>query len=176
MATITIHYGDWGPPVTVTQTDPPSTWEIDYPNLADGDHRRILETGEHAVLRAGGDCLLVTCAPEQEELHDQLERWPASMISKAEDRYTIELVAPAADGLIHDDFDFRTPLGKITCPTCVERIAESWTRVRREAFKTKATPQQISALTHLIAEAYTRLGQLEASLNVPPPHFDDTAD
>ena len=95
--------------MTVTQTVPPCTWELDHPNAADGDHRRILKAAEHAVLRVGGDRLAVTCAPEQEELHDQLERWSASRISKADDRYTIELVAPAADGLIHDDFDFRTP-------------------------------------------------------------------
>ena len=151
MTTITIHYGDSGLPVTVTQTDPPSSWELNHPNAADGDHRRILKAAEHAVLRPGGDRLVVTCAPEQEERRDRLARWPASMISKDNDKYTIQLIAPAADGLTHDDLDFRTPLGKITCPTCVQRIAESWTRALLEAFNTRATPHLISALTHLIA-------------------------
>ncbi len=141
MTTITIHYGDWGPPVTVTQTDPPSTWELDYPKAADGDHRRILKAAEHAVLRARGDCLVVTCPADQKGPREQLQRRPQSIAAKTGDRYTIQLIAPAADGLIHDDFDFHTPLRKITCPTCVERIAESRTRARREAFRTKATPQ-----------------------------------
>ena len=175
MTTITIHYGDCGPPVTVTQTDPPSTWEFDYPKEAAGDHRRILKAAEHTVLPAGGDRLIVTCPPEQHHLQQQLERWPAPTISRAGDRYAIKIIAPAADGLIHDGFDFRTPLGKITCPTCVERIAESRTRARQEAFKTKATPQQIFALTHLIAEAYTRLAQIEEDLQIPPPTFADQA-
>ena len=175
MDAITVHYGDWRPPATVTQTDPPSTWELDHTNTADGDHRRILTAAEHAVLPAGGDHLVIVRPAEQQDLRDQLERWPASMISQAGDRYTIQLIPPAADGLLHDDFDFRTPRGKITCPTSVERVAEGRTKARREAFKTKATPQQSSPLSHLVAEAYTRLDQLEASLNVPPPHFDDTA-
>ena len=175
MTTITIHYGDCGPPVTVTQTDPPSTWELDYPNAGNSGHLRILKAAEHAVLRAGGDRLVVTCLPEQEKLREQLERWPTPTVSKAGDQFTIQLIAPAADGLIHDDFDFRTPLGRITCPTCVERIAESRTRARREAFRTKATPQQISALTHLIAEAYTRLAQIEEASRIPPPTFTDRA-
>lgn len=167
MTTITIHYGDCGPPVTVTQTDPPSTWELNYPEAAHGDHRRILKAAEHAILRAGGDRLVVTCPADRKGLREQLQRRPPSIVAKTSDRYTIQLIAPAADGLIHDDFDFRTPLGKITCPTCVERIAESRTRARREAFTTRATPQQISALTHLIAEAYTRLAQIEEALHIP---------
>ena len=74
MTTITIHYGDCGPPVTVTQTDPPGTWELDYPKAADGDHRRILKAAEHAVLRAGGDRLVVNYPPEQQGLREQLSR------------------------------------------------------------------------------------------------------
>ena len=175
MTTITIHYGEWGPPVTVTQTDPPSIWELDYPNPADGNHRCILKAAEHTVLRAGGDRLVVTCPADQKGLWEQLQRRPQSIVAKTGDRYTIQVIAPTADGLIHDDFHFRTPLGRITCPTCVERIAEGRTRARREAFNIRAIPQQISSLSHPVAEAYTRLGQLEASLNVPPPHFDDTA-
>ena len=171
MTTITIHYGYWGPPVTVTQADRPSTWELDYPSPADGDHRRILKAAEHDVLGAGGDRLVVTCPADQTGLREQLRRRPQSTIAKTGDRYTIQLVAPAADGLIHDGFDFRTPLGRITCPACLERIAESRTRARREAFNTRATPQQISALTHPIAEAYTRLAQIEEAFRTPPTAF-----
>ena len=175
MTMVTVHYGDWGPPVTVTQTDPPNTWELDYPKAAASDHRRILKAAEHAVLRACGDRLAVIYPAEQKGLREQLQRRTQSIVAKTGDRYTIQLIPPATDGLLHDDFDFRTPLGKITCPTSVERVAESRTKARREAFKTRATPQQTAPLSHLVAEAYTRLGQLEASLNVPPPHFDDTA-
>ena len=82
MTTITIHYGDWGPPVTVTQTDPPSTWELNYPKAAAGDHRRILKAAEHAVLHAGGDRVVVGCPPEQHDLCEQLERWPTPAASK----------------------------------------------------------------------------------------------
>ena len=146
-----------------------------YPKDADGDDRRILKAAEHAVLRAGSDRLVVTCPADQKGLREQLQRQPQSIVAKTDDRYTIPLIVPTADGLIHDDFDFRTPLGKTTCPTCVERIAESRTRARREAFTTRATPQQISALTHLIAEAYTRLAQIEEALHIPPPTFADQA-
>ena len=171
MDTITIHYGIWGPAVTVAETGVPNTWELEIPRTAVGDHRRVLKAAEHAVLRAGGDRLVVTCPPEHQDLRELLERWPTATPSQKGDQYTIELIAPAADGLIHEDFDFHTPLSRITCPTCVERIAESRTRARREAFKTKATPQQISALTHLIAEAYTRLAHIEESPRLPPPSF-----
>ena len=175
MDTITIHYGIWGPAVTVAETDTPNTWELEFPRTAVGNRHRVLKAAEHAVLRAGGDRLVVTCPPEREDLREQLESWPTATLSEDGDQYIIELIAPAADGLIHEDFDLRTPLSRITCPTCVERIAESRTRARREAFRTKATPQQISALTHLIAEAYTRLAQIEESLRLPPPTFADQA-
>lgn len=81
MTTIAIHYGDRGPPVTVTQKDPPGTWELDHPYAADGDHRHILKAAEHAVLRASGDRLVVTCSPEDKDLREQLERWPTATLS-----------------------------------------------------------------------------------------------
>lgn len=118
MTTITVHYGDWGLPVTVTQTNPPCTWELDYPSSAESDHRNILRAAEHTVLHTGADRLVATCPHEQEDPRERLESWPTSTISEASDRYAIELVIHAPYGLIHDDFDLRIPLGKTTCSTC----------------------------------------------------------
>ena len=60
-------------------------------------------------------------------------RWDFKEDAKLYEDGEVILTGPCADGFIHDD-DFRTPLQRITCPTCVGRIAQSRTKRRRDAF------------------------------------------
>ena len=175
MDAITIHYGYSGPPVTVRETDSPTTWELDYPRITTGDTLRILKAAEHAVLRAGGDRLVVTRRPEQQALRAHLDRWPAASVSKDGNAYTIALIALSDDGLTHDSFDSTTPLGRIDCLICVQRAIQSRTRARHEASIAKAPPQHLASLTHLVAEAYTRLAQIEESHQIADHPYADQA-
>ena len=85
-------------------------------------------------------------------------------ITRNRDRYTLELMVPAKDGYIHDDFDFRIPLRRITCLTCVERIAERRARKRREAFGKGSA--EVARHTRLVAEPYMRLAEIEEDLKL----------
>lgn len=67
---------------------------------------------------------------------------------------------------MHDDFDFRTPLGRITCPTCVERFARKRARAREDAFDEYNGPREIARHTRLVAEAYARLAEIEENLDL----------
>ena len=120
--------------------------------------RRTLRNAEAAVLRNGGERLAVTCPPDQEGMRETLDRLPDRMVSRTGDRYTIELIVPAEDGYVHDDYDFRTPLSRITCPTCVERIAKSRTKERRRAFGHGNGPREIAR--------HPRLAEIEEDLKV----------
>ena len=100
----------------------------------------------------------------------------------------LDIVVAGEDGFVHDDDDFRTPLARITCPTCVNRIARSRTKKREEALGKGNGPKEIArhtrliagaytrliagAYTRLIAGAYTRLAEIEENLEIrtAPPH------
>ena len=86
-----------------------------------------------------------------------LEECGASKASLTADRYLLELMAPGEDGYVHEDDDFRTPLHRITCFTCVGGIAERRTKKREEAFGEGNGPREIVRHTRLVAEAYARL-------------------
>ena len=96
----------------------------------------------------------------------KLDSLPESAVSRTGDRYRMELAAPGPDGFIHDDDDFRTPLHRITCPTCVERIAERRTKERRRAFGRGNSPREIASDTRLAAQAHTRLAEIEENPQV----------
>ena len=85
-------------------------------------------------------------------------------VSREGARFAIQLIAPAENGLIHEDDDFRTPLRRITCPTCVGRIAKSRTRRREDAFGKREGPNAIAEHSRQVAEAYTRLAEIEEAL------------
>ena len=61
---------------------------------------------------------------------------------------------------------FRTPLHRITCPTCVERFARKRAQTREEAFGEHNGPKAIARHTRLVAEAYTRLAEIEEDLDL----------
>ena len=82
-------------------------------------------------------------------------------VSRTGERYVLELLSPGQDGFIHDDFDFRAPLHRLTC---VNRIAESRTRARQDAMGKTPGPRAIAKHSRLIAEAYARLAEIEENL------------
>ena len=165
MRHITINVGDDGPKVSVHETDSTDTWELEWSgHLNEQYARRILKAAETVVLRNGGERLVLTCRPDDEVMRAQLDRWRPSTVSRAANRYAIELIVPAEDGFIHDDDDFRTPLQRITCPTCVERIAQSRTKRRQDAFGKNKGAKAIAEHSRRVAEAYCRLAEIEEAM------------
>ena len=125
--------------------------------------RRMLDAAKNVVLPNGGERIVFICGADQEAMRVELGKRVASEVSREGDRYTIELIVPDENGLIHDD-DFRTPLHRITCTTCVSRIAESRTQRRLDARIKREGPKAIAVHSRLIAEAYTRLAETEEAL------------
>ena len=167
MRNITIHTGRDGPKVSVRETETPGTWELEWTGDIEQRHaRRVLKAADNAVLRNGGERILITCSADQEVLSAELDKWPPSIVPRTGDRRTMELITQADDGLIHDDDDFRTPLERITCPTCVERFARSRTKRRQDAFGKGQGPKEIAKHSRLIAEAYARLAEIEENLEI----------
>ena len=154
-----------GPRISVRETETPGTWELEWTGDIEQRHaRRMLKAAENAVLRNGGERILLTCSADQEILSAELDKRPPSIVSRSGDRCAMELITPGDDGFIHDDDDFRTPLERITCPTCVERFARSRTTHRQDAFGKQEGPKEIAKHSRLIAEAYTRLAEIEENL------------
>ena len=77
----------------------------------------MLRNAETAVLKNGGELLIITCPVDQEAMREALDRCMASTADQTGDRYRLGLMAPAEDGFVHDDEYFRTPLHRITGPT-----------------------------------------------------------
>ena len=135
MKTIVIRTGDQHLMVAVRETEDPATWELEWAGVAEGQHPRLmLKTAENIVLRNGGERIVLTCGAEQKAMVAELGRRPDPTVFREGARFAIQLIAPAEDGRIHDDDDFHTPLRRITCPTCVGRIAKGRTRRREDAF------------------------------------------
>ena len=167
MRRITIHIGSNGPKVSVRETETPDTWELEW--TGDIEQRyahHVLMAAETTVLKNGGERFVFTCSADEEILRAELDKWPAKMVSSAGDRYAMELITPGDDGHIHDDDDFRTPLQRIICVTCVARIAESRLRQREEAFAKRPGPKEIAKHSRLVAEAYARLAEIEENLKI----------
>lgn len=164
---ITVLKDKQGFTATVKETDAPGTWELEWTGVPDaGRARRMLNDAETLVLRSGGEVLVVNCPEEQAAVRGWLDKWPEHISSRTGDRYRLQLIYEAEDGLVHDDFDFRTPLRRITCPTCVEGFARKRTQTREGAFNEHNGPKEIARHTRLVAEAYTRLAEIEEDLDL----------
>ena len=85
-------------------------------------------------LRHGGDKLVIDGGREEEAIRERLARWPENLITETDTGYIIDLIVPDGEGEVHEDLDDRTPLPRITCPTCVERIAHKRIERREDAF------------------------------------------
>ena len=164
---ITVLRDKQGFTATVSETDSPGTWELEWTGAPDsGRARRMLRNADSEVLRNGGEVLIVRCPEEQAAVRQQLDGWPESARSRTGGRYRLQLIYEAEDGLIHDDFDFRTPLHRITCPTCVEGFTRERARERENAFDEHNGPREIARYTRLVAEAWTRLAEIEETLDM----------
>ena len=158
---ITVLRDEQGFTATVRETDTPGTWELKWTGAPDsGRAYRMLRNAGTTVLRNGGEVLLVDCPEGQAAAREKLENWPASSRSRTGGRYRLQLIHEAEDCLIHDD-DFRTPLHRITCPTCLERFTRKRARQREEDFDGHNGPVEIARYTRLVAEAWTRLAEIE---------------
>ena len=167
MRNIPIRIERAGPRVSVRETETPGTWELEWTGDIEQRHaRRMLKAAENAVLQNGGERILLTCSAELEILSAELDKRPPTIVSRSGDRYAMELITPGDDGFIHDDDDFRTPLERITCPTCVERFTKSRTNHRQDAFGKQEGPKEIAKHSRLIAEAYARLAEIEENLEI----------
>ena len=155
------------PPSTfvIRPAQDPGTMELEWPGAPGaGQALRMLRAAETAILQRDRERMELTCTPDQKGVLEILARWPDNLVTRDGDRYTVQLVYTAEDGYIHEDDDDRTPLHRITCPTCVERIAKSRTRARDSAMGGKNTPKEIAGLSRRIAEAYNRLAEIEEVL------------
>ena len=165
MKRVVINMVDQGLRIAVRETEDPATWELELPGVAEERSvHHMLNSAESVVLRNGGERIVFTCNADQEAMRAELGKRVASEVSREGDRYTIELIVPEEDGYIHDDDDFRTPLHRITCPTCVSRIAESRTQRRLDARIKREGPKAMAVHSQLIAEAYIRLAETEEAL------------
>ncbi len=126
----------------------------------------MLKAAETAILQNCGEHMRFTRTAAQQALQQDLDRWPKNLVTKESDRYTLPLIWAAEDGFVHEDFDYRTPLRKITCPTCVDNVAKKRTRAREDAFGKSQGPKEIAQHSRLIAEAYTRLAEIEENLQL----------
>ena len=164
MKRVVINKVDQGLRIAVRETEDPATWELELPGVAEERSvHHMLNAAEDVVLRNGGDRIVITCGADQKAMRVELGKRVASEVSREGDRYTMQLIVPDENGLIHDD-DFRTPLHRITCTTCVSRIAESRTQRRADALIKVEGPKAIAVHSRLIAEAYTRLAETEEAL------------
>ena len=127
---------------------------------------RMVQNAENAALRGGGDRLTVHGGKAEEALRNLLARWPENIVSETETGYVIELIVPAEDGDVHDDHNDRTPLNRITCPTCVERIAHRRIDRREEVYGGNQGPREIARHTRRVAEAFNRLAEIEENLKL----------
>ena len=167
MRSIAIHTGRDGLEASVRETEEPGVWELEWTGAPDVPRAlRMLKNAETPVLRNGGERIVFTCTPEERAMREALDRLPESTLSRTGDRYRLELMVPAGDGFVHDDDNYRTPVPRITCPTCVERIAMRRIKKRQQAFGKGNGPKEIARHTRLVAEAYARLAEIEESLKV----------
>ena len=168
MQQVQINIGTDGPEIHVRETETPGTWGLMWTGVLDSKQaRRMLRAAEDIVLSRGGERISLRCGEDEEALRDRLDRYPPDSVSKDGARYTVDLIVPGKDGFVHDDYDFRTPLNRVTCPTCVKRFIESRTERREEILKTRPGSQVVAEYTRLVAEAYTRLAEIEETLDWP---------
>lgn len=145
-------------------------WRLGWEGtVTSGRAYRMIRNAQTAALRHGGDKLVIDGAREEEAVRERLARWPENIITETETGYIIDLIVPDEDGDVHEDFDDRTPLPRITCPTCVERIAHKRIEKREDAFGNNLGPREIARHTRRVAEAFTRLAEIEEDLRIGGP-------
>lgn len=128
---------------------------------------RLLDRAKDLVLPRYGEQLAVHCPQDGEEMRAELERRAVEKgygVRGDEDLFTIELIMADDEGDVHDDYDNRTPLEKVTCTTCLLRIAQGRDVERTEAFDKSPGPGVVAFYTRRLGEAYLQLAKAEESL------------
>ena len=129
--------------------------------------RAAMRRAETAVLPHGGEFIRFQSPENCPEVTAELHDWNATEpISDARQRWELTLMLAGEDGLVHEDDDDRTPLHRITCPTCVWRIAEG--RIRRRERAGPEGPRGMAQHSQRIADAYARLAEVERALVLRP--------
>ena len=150
----------------VVRTEDAATWALEWNRPPDSRRTyRMFKNAERTVLQADGEYLVVQCPETEEDVRKRLDRYQKQDVEQEGDSFRIQLVNPW-DGEVHEDSDNRTPLHRITCPTCVERIARSRTRDRTMAINNKADASAIARTSRRIAAAYQRLAEIEDGLDL----------
>lgn len=152
----------------------PRVWNVTWFQEPQDEKKalRLLGLAETAVLPHHGEFIRFRIPLRLPNLIDAAPTWMRNACTRLEDaddghqRWQIQLMLPATDGLIHDDSDDRTPLRRITCPTCIYRIAESRRRARQQEHT--AGPRGMSQLSQRVAEAYGRLAEAELEMTQRP--------
>ena len=143
----------------LTETGDPGTWSA--AGTGWGRPNALLNRAVELALQNGADRLLFPGMTASDPDYPFRMSWHCT---KEEDGDTVlELVVPDRDGEVHDDYDRRMPVSRITCSTCLTRIAEGRVIDRAEAMEHGGEHRARSAAQHArrIAEAYQRLAEIE---------------
>ena len=163
----TIPLGKKDPPADwLVETSEANTWELHWSTVRTAETARwILRDADETGLRAGVARLVVTAGADQTAMVEAVLDYAQHMeVQQEDDRYVINLLSPASDGLVHDDDDDRTPLRYVTCTTCVYRFAQSRQWKRSEVMGKRPGPAAVAVETRRVAEAWLRLAEVEELL------------
>ena len=101
MRNITVLSGSHGVSASVRETEDPRAWELEWKGTPDPPQAlRMLRNAETAVLKNGGELLILACPGDQEAMRETLDGCGASTASQTGDRYRWELMAPGEDGYV----------------------------------------------------------------------------
>ena len=162
MRQILLQANDADPPALLDETSQPGTWSLTGTEW--NRRRTTLNRAVTLALQNGAKRLLF---PGMNTSDPDYPFTKGSNNTRHEDGGTVmELIVPAQDGEVHDDYDRRTPVSQITCCTCLTRIAEGRVMDRAEAMAKGKTHRARSAAQHArrIAEAYQRLADVEDTI------------
>lgn len=147
----------------------PDVWTLSPGDSGNWPERpaNLLNRATDLVLPRYGERLAVNCPTDKGEMRAELEqretgKWDS--VRRDGDLFTIDLITADDEGNVHDDYDNRTPLEKITCTTCLSRIAEGREVERAEAFRKSPGPGVVAFYTRRLGEAYLQLAKAEKQL------------
>ena len=145
----------------------PPVRKLEWTGSSDaGRAHRVLRNADCKVLPNGIKFLFVDCHQRRPVVRERVDRWPACIRARACDRHPLQLFYQVSDGLIHDDFDLRTPPDWVSCPTCVEWFAREGLQAQDEAFSGHSKPRKIARHSRLATNASTRLAGMEDNLDI----------
>ena len=145
----------------LAETADPNTWTLCGAGLGS---RRLIAAAKSLALQNGAERILFPGMPADGSNLPLKPGWDRT--EETPEGLALLLISPGKDRMVHDDYDRRTPVSRITCPTCLERIAEGRIADRARAISQRASHLAKSAAQHSrrIAEAYRRLADIEDAI------------